>query len=173
VAIPGCDQRNVIDVSTATKRALQDPTSLGKRVIIVDETAGYLPLGLAEVLVTQGKVDVEVISPHLFVGEDLLRTLDMPMLFPRLVAADVKLTAQHFLEKIEGNTVEVYSLWGGTPRFINDVDTVVISTMRTPNDGLFNEIRDSFKEVHRVGDVVAPRKPMAVIYEGEKLGREI
>ncbi|HEV8713022.1 MAG TPA: NAD(P)-binding protein, partial [Candidatus Binatia bacterium] len=29
VAIPGCGQENVIDVSTATKRALQDPTSLG------------------------------------------------------------------------------------------------------------------------------------------------
>jgi len=173
VTIPGCDQKNVMDVSTATKRALQNPTALGKRVIIVDETAGYLPLGLAEVLATQGKVDVEVISPHLFIGEDLLRTLDMPVLFPRLVAAGVRLTAQHFIEKIDGKTVEVYSLWGGVPRFINDVDTVVISTMRTPNDGLFNEIRDSFKEVHRVGDVVAPRKPMAVIYEGEKLGREI
>ncbi len=172
-AIPGCDQKNVIDVSTATKRALRDPTSLGKRVIIVDETASYLPLGLAEVLATQGGVEVEVITPHLFVGEDLLRTLDMPMLFPRLVAAGVKLTAQHFIEKIEGNTVEVYHLWGGVHRFISEVDTVVISAMRTPNDGLFNEIRDSFKEVHRVGDVVAPRKPMAVIYEGEKLGREI
>ena len=102
-----------------------------------------------------------------------MRTLDMPVLFPRLVAAGVKLTAQHFIEKIEGNTVEVYHLWGGTHRFISEVDTVVISTMRTPNDGLFTEIRDSFKGVHRVGDVVAPRKPMAVIYEGEKLGREI
>ncbi len=172
-AIPGCDQKNVIDVSTATKRALQDPTSLGKRVLIVDETASYLPLGLAEVLAAQGGVEVEVITPHLFVGEDLVRTLDMPMLFPRLVAAGVRLTAQHFIEKIEGNIVEVYHLWGGAHRFIGDVDTVVISSMRTPNDGLFNAIRDSFKEVHRVGDVVAPRKPMAVIYEGEKLGREI
>jgi hypothetical protein len=27
--------------------------------------------------------------------------------------------------------------------------------------------------VHRVGDVLAPRAPAAVIYEGEKLGREI
>ncbi len=45
--------------------------------------------------------------------------------------------------------------------------------MRTPNDALFNEIRDSFPEVHRIGDGLAPRKPAAVIYEGEKLGREI
>lgn len=95
------------------------------------------------------------------------------MLFPRLVAAGVKLTAQHFIEKIDEDTVEVYHLWGGTHRFISDVDTIVISSIRIPDDGLFNTIRDSFKEVYRVGDVVAPRKPMAVIYEGEKLGREI
>jgi len=52
--IPGSDQENVMDVSTATKRALANPTSLGKRVVILDETGGYLPLGLAEVLATQG-----------------------------------------------------------------------------------------------------------------------
>jgi 2,4-dienoyl-CoA reductase-like NADH-dependent reductase (Old Yellow Enzyme family) len=171
--IPGCDQNNVLDVGTATRRALQDPRSFGKRLVILDETAGYLPLGLAEVLATQGQAEVEVFSPHSSIGEDLGRTLDMPHLFPRLAAAGVKLTAQHFIERIDGHTVTVYYLWGGAPRVISDVDTVIISTMRTPNDTLFNEIHDSFTEVHRVGDVLAPRQPAAVIYEGEKLGREI
>jgi 2,4-dienoyl-CoA reductase-like NADH-dependent reductase (Old Yellow Enzyme family) len=171
--IPGCDQPNVLDVGSATKRALQDPASLGRRVVILDETTMYLPLGLAEVLATKGGAEVEVITPHLFVGEDLLRTLEMPHLFPRLVAAGVTLTAQHFVEKIAGNTVEVYHLWGGERRLISAVDTVVLAMMRVPHDALFHEIRDRFKEVYRVGDVVAPRKPAAVIYEGEKLGREI
>jgi hypothetical protein len=154
-------------------RALKDPTSLGKRVIIVDETTAYLPLGLAEVLATKGGAEVEVITPHLFVGEDLLRTGDMAHLLPRLATAGVKLTAQHFVEQIAGNTVEVYNIWGGPQRTMTQVDTVVISMMRTPNDALFNKIRHSFKEVYPVGDMVAPRKPAAVIYEGEKLGREI
>jgi 2,4-dienoyl-CoA reductase-like NADH-dependent reductase (Old Yellow Enzyme family) len=171
--IPGATQEHVLDVGTATRRALRAPTSLGKRVLIVDETGGYLPLGLAEVLATQGGVAVEVISPHLFIGEDLVRTQDMPILFPRLASAGVRLTAQHFVEKIVDNTVEVYNLWGGEKRMIADIDTVVISMMRTPNEALFNEIRQSFPAVYRVGDVVAPRKPAAVIYEGEKLGREI
>ena len=172
-AIPGHQQENVIDVKTAVTRTLRDPASLGKRVMIVDETAAYLPLGLAEVLATQGRAEVEVITPHLFVGEDLLRTGDLAHLFPRLAAAGVKLTAQHFIEKIEGNTVEVYGIWGDQRRTVTNVDTIVIAMMRTPNDALFNEIRDSFPEVHRIGDALAPRKPAAVIYEGEKLGREI
>jgi hypothetical protein len=38
---------------------------------------------------------------------------------------------------------------------------------------LFDEIKGSFKEVHRVGDALAPRRPAEVIHEAEKLAREI
>jgi len=170
--IPGIDQAQVIDIAVATQRALIDSLSLGKRVLILDETDAYLPLGLAEVLAKAG-VHVEVVTPHLFVGEDTLKTLEMPYLFPRLKAAGVKLTAQHFVEKINTNSVEIYDIWGGERRVI-DVDAVVIAMMRSPNDALFQEIRRSFKkELYRIGDAVTPRKLEAVIYEGEKLGREL
>jgi hypothetical protein len=85
----------------------------------------------------------------------------------------VRITTQHFIERIEGNRVEVYDIWGGSPRTITGVDAVVIAVGRVPNDALFDEIKDSFKEVHRVGDVLAPRRPGEVIYEAEKLAREI
>jgi hypothetical protein len=172
-SIPGSDQGHVLDVETATRRALEDPTALDKRVIIVDETASYLPLGLAEILATQGGAEVEVISPHMFVGEDTFSTGDMPVLYPKLIQAGVRLTAQHHIEKVDGNTVETYNIWGGQARTIAAVDSVILAMLRTPNDALFQEIRGSFPEVHRVGDVVAPRKLAAIIYEGEQLGREI
>jgi 2,4-dienoyl-CoA reductase-like NADH-dependent reductase (Old Yellow Enzyme family) len=169
--IPGVEQAHVLEVVTATRKALVDAGSLGKNVLILDETDGYLPLGLAEVLATAG-VRVEVMTPHLFVGEDTLKTLEMAHLFPRLKAVGVKLSAQQFVESIDGHRVEVYDIWGGERRTI-EVDTVVLAMMRSPNDALFSQLRSSFKEVHRIGDVVAPRKLEAVIYEGEKLGREI
>ena len=48
---------------------------------------------LAELLADNG-VAVEVISPQLLLGEDLLKSLDMPHVFPRIVAKGVKLTPQ-------------------------------------------------------------------------------
>jgi len=118
-------------------------------------------------------VHVEAITPHLFIGEDTLKTLEMPHLFPRLKAAGVKRTAQQFVEKINADSAEVYDIWGGERRTV-EVDTVIIAMMRSPNDALFQEIRQSFKkELYRIGDAVAPRKLEAVIYEGEKVGREI
>jgi hypothetical protein len=126
---------------------------------------------LAEVLAKAG-VGVEVITPHLFVGEDILKTLEMAHLFPRLKAAGVKLSAQQFIESIDGPRVEVYDIWGSERRIV-EADTVVLAMMRSPNDTLFHDLRSGFKAIHRIGDAVAPRKLEAVIYEGEKLGREI
>lgn len=169
--IPGIAQEYVLDVSTATKQALVDPAALGRHVLILDETDGYAALGLAELLAQAG-VAVEVVTPHLFVGEETLKTLEMAHLFPRLKAVGVKLTAQQFIEQVTDRNVELYDIWGGERRTLA-VDTLVLALMRQPNDALYQTIRGNFKEVHRVGDVVAPRKLEAIIYEGEQLGREI
>lgn len=169
--MPGVEQPHVLDIADAIQKALVDVTSLGKRVLILDETDGYLPLGLAEVL-ANGGVNVEVLTPHLFIGEDTLKTLEMAHLFPRLKAAGVKLSAQQFIESIDKHQVEVYDIWGGERRIVA-ADTIILAQMRSPNDALFHELRSSFKAIYRIGDVVAPRKLEAVIYEGEKLGREI
>lgn len=171
--IPGSHQPHVMDVESATRKALNDPNSLGSKVVIVDGCGFYLPLGLAEILATRGGADVEVLSPHLYVGEDIHRTGELLNVMPRLEAAGVRLHAHHFVETIDGSTVHVYSLWGGRPRILEGVDTVVLALMRIPRDALFHEIRASFKEVIRVGDVLAPRTPMAVMYEAEKCGREM
>jgi len=170
-SIPGHDSENVLTVDEAIERALTDPRSLGGRVLIVDETDDYLPLGLAEVLRTAG-AEVEVITPHFFVAQELLLTLDMPHVVPRLKAAGIVLTAQQFVERIDGNAVELYDVWGG-PRRTVEVDTVVLSSFRRPNEELYFSLLDSGLDVRRVGDAVAPRKLEAVIYEGQELGRTI
>jgi hypothetical protein len=44
---------------------------------------------------------------------------------------------------------------------------------RAPNNKLYDEIKGLFKDVRRIGDALAPRRTAEVIYEGEKLGREL
>ena len=141
--------------------------------VIIDDTGSHLPVGLAEVLAVRGRAEVEIITPRLFLGEDLLGSFEMTHLFPRIMRAGVKITAQHFVEKIEDRRADIYNVWGGKGHGITEIDTIVLSMMRIPNDALFMEIRNHFGAVHRVGDVVAPRKLAAVIYEGEELGREL
>lgn len=169
--IPGIESPAVLDAGTAVQRALADPKSLGSRVLIVDDGAGYVPFGLAELLADAGAA-VEVISPQLLLGEDLLKSLDLPHVFPRIVAKGVRLSPQTFVDRIDGTLVTYGSIWGG-PRSIADFDSVVIAMHKAPDAGLYFALRGKVPELHRIGDCVAPRKAAAVVYEGEQLGRQI
>jgi len=171
LSIPGHDLPHVVDVETAIRRAAVNPHSLGERVLVVDETGEHLPFGLAEILASAG-VHVELLTPKLFAGEGLMKTLDMPHVLPRLTAAGVILTAQHFVERITPDGADVYGIWGGQPN-PRKADAVVLSLGRAAESALYEALQGRMPEVHRAGDCVAPRSIEAVIYEGEALGRQI
>ena len=171
-SIPGVEHDHVLDVATAAERALADPRSLGDKVVILDDTGTYLPVGLAELLANAG-ADVELMSRHLILGEDLAQNLELGIVFPRPAAAGVRLRPQEFIERIDGHTVEAYSIWGAERRVLEDIDHVVLAMLRTPVDDLYRELDEGPIEVHRIGDALAPRRPAEAIYEGEKLGRAL
>jgi hypothetical protein len=171
-AIPGSDGANVIDIGTAIRRALTDPGALGTNVLIIDETGEYHALGLAELLAGHGAM-VEIITPMPFVGAQTQRTLDLPHVMPRLKALGVRTTAQHFIERIEADAVHVYDIYGGEPVPRSGITSVVLAMTRTADDALFEAIRDSGRDVRRVGDSIAPRSIEAVIYEAEQLARAV
>ena len=171
--MPGADQDHVLDIATATLAALDDSRALGARVLILDDTGTYLPLGLAEVL-GQGGVEVEVLSRFPVVGEHLGGTLDLPWLLPRLAALDVRLSPNHFVESIHERRVDVYETLTRRPRRIPNIDTVVLSMLRSPDDALFRQLRGTGSvPTHCIGDAIAPRSVAEAIYEGEKLGRAL
>ena len=159
-------------IDTALERVLLDPHALGERVVIVDESAGHYPLSLA-LLAGEAGCAVDIITPHLFVGEETQKTWDMNFMFPKLAALNVRMRPQHFVEKIDDDGVEIYSIWGSTREMLC-ADTVVLSLMRLPAQSLFWSLRSAgCPDVRRVGDALAPRKIEAVVYEGEQVGREI
>ena len=171
--MPGADQPHVLDVATATRTALDGPESLGSKILILDDTGAYLPLGLAELLGQQGAA-VEVLSRFPAIGELVAGTQDLPWLLPRLAKLDVRLSPNHFIESIDGSRVLVYETLTRRPRPLDGVDTVVLSMMRSPQDALFRELSDTGGvPVHCIGDAVAPRSAAEAIYEGEKLGRAL
>jgi len=171
--IPGAEASGVLDVATAVRRALEDPTALGRKVIILDDCGAYLPLGLAEILGDAG-ADVEVVSRFAVIGQHLVETLELPWVLPRLSAAGVTLTPNHFVEEIRGRQVEVYTTWNRHIRIVDDVDTVVLAMLRNPRDELYHEMAAAGDvPVHRIGDAVSPRTTSDATYEGEKLGRAL
>ena len=171
-AIPGAEQAFVLDLGNAIERAVSDPSALGQRVLIVDETGEYHPLGLAELL-SAGGIEVEIISPRPFIGAETQRTMDLPHIMPRLKAAGVTVTAQHFVERNEEQSALVYDIWGGEPYLINDISSIVLAMTRSPDDSLYQQITAGGRTALKIGDVVAPRPIEAIIYEAEKFARSV
>lgn len=170
--MPGCDQGNVLDVGTAARQALADPRSLGGRVVIVDETGSYLPLGLAEVLAVAG-VAVEVVTRHPAVGQELRETMEAPWTFPRLEAIGVRCSPGLFAERIDGDRLDLLSVWGTTRRCVEEVSTLVLCMLRTPDDALWQAFAEGPLEVVRIGDALAPRAAADAIHDGEIAGRAL
>jgi hypothetical protein len=171
--IPGAERPHVLDLGTALGEALSRSRALGDSVLIVDDSGSYLPLGFAELLTSAG-VAVEILSPRLFVGEETLKSGDMAYLLPFLRERGTQFYAQHFVETIDQDGVQVYDIWNPRQRFTLHPAHVILATMRVPDDALYRALRaSSSREIHRVGDALAPRALEAVMYEGEKLGREI
>ena len=171
--LKGFDQEHVIDIGTATQRALDDPLSLGNLVVILDEVGTFLPLGLADLLSQQEGVSVEIITPDPMVGMDAQKTLDSFHLLPRLAAAGVILTTQQNLQGIEGHDVVTGFIWGGPPRRVAGVDTIVVAMLRQPVNDVYHALYGKVAERHLLGDALAPRKPIQVMYEAEELGRAL
>ncbi|MGI9658889.1 MAG: FAD-dependent oxidoreductase, partial [Gaiellaceae bacterium] len=161
----GAEQDNVVPIDVATRRALDDPSSLGARVLIVDETGYYLPLGLAELLANAG-VDVQILTRHARAGEDTLRTAEAGLVYPRLAKAGVEITTQHLADSIDGATVHAFDIWSAEPKRFESLDTIVLAMTRSPRVELFNESRERLDDVRRIGDALAPRVPLVAIYEG-------
>ena len=169
----GADQDHVMDVATAAWAALGDPAVLGARVLIVDDTGTYLPLGLAELL-GKGGVEVEVLSRFPVIGDQIAGTQDLPWLLPRLAKLDVRLSPNHFIESIDESRVDVYETLTRRHRPVEGIDTVVLSMLRSPDDALFRQLSDAGTiPTHCIGDAVAPRSVAEAIYEGERLGRAL
>ncbi|GAA1000235.1 FAD-dependent oxidoreductase [Subtercola frigoramans] len=164
--IPGLDQVRVLDPI----EAIVYPERCGDRVLIVDDTGDYLALGLAETLAKQGK-SVEVVTAGLFAGENILYTLDIGHLYPRLYAAGVTVTAQHIIAEVNSEGAVVTRIWDGASRS-TPVDSIVTVMLRDPETALLASLQAEF-DVSVVGDVLAPRRVDEAIYEGEMAGRGI
>ncbi|MFZ9414547.1 MAG: FAD-dependent oxidoreductase [Alphaproteobacteria bacterium] len=162
--IPGAGLGFVLDIGMAAARAIADPTSLGHRVVILDETQDALAAGLADLLGGAG-TQVEILTPHLFFGDALARSYDLSFAMKRLRAAGVVVTPQHFVERVEPGIVHAYGIWDGAPRVLEGIDTLVVSLSRRPVDELWRDARDAGRAVLRIGHALAPRSNEAAIHE--------
>ena len=192
-AIPGSDGPGVADVVDILSGRIKP----GRKVLIVDRLGFHEATSVAEYLAEQGCA-VEVVTPTLYVGQDLGVTLDLENWYRQARRLGIRCTPNHSVLSIENGAVTALHNYSGQMVTFPEVDTVVLATHRRADDGLYRELKaeraradhllqqvrevdepmyeklkGKVPDLYRIGDCVAPRRAHAAILEGERVGRRV
>jgi mycofactocin system FadH/OYE family oxidoreductase 2 len=167
-AIPGADEPGVADVTDI----LSGDVKPGKRVLVIDRLGFHEATSTAEFMAEQG-CQVEVVTPALYVGQDLGVTLDLENWYRQARRLGITCTPNHSVLSIEDNVVMALHNYSGQIVHFPKVDTVVLAIHRKADCRLYTALKGRVTELHRIGDCVAPRRAHAAIIEGEKAGRAV
>jgi mycofactocin system FadH/OYE family oxidoreductase 2 len=165
--LPGVEQENVFTVWDV----LLGSRSCGESVVVLDDDGSRYAAGTAEVLLDRGS-RVELVSRWNALFPFTLTTLDMPILYNRLLGKGLTFRLNSWAKGIERDRVSVYNLYTGAEEAIDGVDTVVLATGPKANDDLYLALKGEVENLHRIGDCVAPRKLDHAVYEGYMAGLE-
>jgi len=173
-AIPGADTGNVY-----TPDDVIAGTDLSGPIVIFDDDHYYMGGIMAEILRTQGH-DVALVTPAADVSTWTHNTLEQGRIQKRLLEAGVDIIPLHNLKAIHEGHVELSCIY--TDRVIErPAASVVMITMRLPNDDLFKDVINGevtvedygIKSVTRIGDALAPATIAAAVYAGHRYAREL
>lgn len=167
--LPGADQKNVVSVHDV----LLERADIGEKVLVVDGGEGHWECcSVVEYLVDMGK-KVEIVTPLMFVGQELVTTTDLTAFYMRMRPRGVVFSPNTVIKEISGNTVVVLDLFAFTERTIEDVDTVVLAMGNQANNQIYYDLKGKVKELYAIGDCLSPRKAIDAIYDGYNIGRSL
>ncbi len=167
-AIPGADGPEVADVTDILSGEIKP----GKRVLVVDRLGFHEATSVAEYLAEQG-CQVEVVTPTLYVGQDLSVTLDLENWYRQARRLGIQCTPNHSVLSIQAGVVTALHNYSGQLVNFAKADTVVLAIHRKVDSRLYEALKGRVPALYRIGDCVAPRRAHAAILEGERAGRAI
>ncbi len=166
--VPGSDQWNVFTV----KEVLHDEVELPRSCLIFDDTGDRQAVVVAEFLAETGH-PVEIATRLSHVAPTLSGSRDQGATYKRLRSAGVVLTPNHDLSMIDGDRVTLRDVHTGQEVFREPVDAVVLVLGGRAEDSLSRELSEEGREVHVVGDCLAPRRIFNAIWEAELVARRL
>ena len=170
--IPGHDRPSVL-----TPDDILDGAEVVSPVVLFDSDTYVVGGCVAEKLARAGH-DVALVTPFAQVSPWTQWTIELPHVQRRLVEAGVRIVANHNLTAIDDGTVEVAGVHGEPARTI-EAATVVLVTMREPNDALYRELRDDrnaldaagIRSLRAIGDCFAPGLLSEAVFSGHEAAR--
>ena len=145
---------------------------VGKKVLFIDENGGHHATATVELLADQGK-KVHMVTSDLFVGVELAPIGDLHLTRQRLLQMGVTFQTDLVIDGIESNRVKGRDLYTNRPILFEDYETIVLDMGNRVEDHLYRQLKGHVRELHRIGDCVAPRGIDMAIMEGRIAGEKL
>ncbi len=160
-ALPGIERGNVF----STEDVMAKRANLGKRVILLDETANWKGAGTALHMAERGH-HVTVVTGAAVVMAEMARTAADLQARERLRSFDAILLTEHVMLQWHGNGATVRA--GGGKPYLVEADTLVIAGTNVSERSLSDETGHT-----TIGDATAARNAAMAIYDGRKWGMSV
>jgi len=157
-------------------QVLNQEVEVGEKVCLIDYDGHHRATSTAEYLADQGK-QVHIICSSLFIGAELGPTQDLYLSRQRLLTKGVEFTPDIAVMEVAGEAgekvVKGFNVYSNAWDEWSGFDSVVLAMGQEVDDDLYFALKGKVRELHRIGDCVAPRKVDMAIWEGHKVGRTI
>ena len=150
---------------------LNDTASIGKNIIIYDLLSKDEGIGIAEYLFENYEdIKVHYITPKSNIGL-YVNFVNLEVLFRKLLPLDLKITPFHIIESADKNRIVFRKIYSQKKFTIKDYDNLIHVGLVKSSDKLYWKLKDSIKEVYRLGDAKAPSCVELAICDAEELAR--
>lgn len=152
--------------------ALTGDVPLAEEILFVDEDGGHHAAATVELLADQGKA-VTLVTSDLFVGFELGPLGDLYLTRQRLLQKGVRFVTDILIDEIRGTRVLGKNRYTHAPVVFEGQGTIILDMGNAAEDSLYHRLKGKVRELHRVGDCVAPRGIDMAILEGRKVGEAL
>jgi len=166
-AFPGSDNPNVV----LARDVLSGKAEAGKKVVVHSMDRSTEGFTAADFLLESGH-EVELLIPHP-IAPLATEPITFGFIMTRIARAGGKITMGLDIASFDGSMLTLGGVFGGNVQSREGIDTVVVSRGSKANDALYKALKGQVKELHVIGQALAPRKMLESTLDGLRLGRMV
>ncbi|MEW6663841.1 MAG: FAD-dependent oxidoreductase [Thermodesulfobacteriota bacterium] len=152
--------------------ALSGAWPVGPKVLFVDENGGHHATATVEMLADQGKA-VTMVTSDLFIGMELGPLGDLYLSRQRLLQKGVTFVTDVVMDRIENRKAVGRDIYTNEPVHFEGLDTIILDMGNVAEEALYFQLKGKVREIHRIGDCVAPRGIDTAILEARRAGESL
>jgi NADPH-dependent 2,4-dienoyl-CoA reductase/sulfur reductase-like enzyme len=154
-----------------------DAVALGKEspagnVLVIDDLQDAAA-PLTAIKLAEAGCSVRLVTRWPMFGMETIPEVYFIWIQSRLYEAGVTMMTDHFVERIDGDTVTLFNVYQPDSRIDVRADWIVMATGRHSENSLYHALRERGASVECIGDAVAPRGTYEAVYEGHRAARRL